>query len=285
MSDNVSHGFVDWITAVISVEQIQRGTGSKMNDLTAREMLTYVTDRRQTFMPTKAMFGYSNAWTAVKTGLRIMTNFLRPEMGVMIVYDGTTLRDIDWKGELQRIIKLGARLTRLDVTVDFESSTNVAEQLFSATRAGEVVTKSKKFSIVKSNTGDTFYAGSRSSGLFMRCYDKGGQLGGDVNRLWRVELECKGDRATQAAYAMLGGGDRAAAAMIKGFFDAPDVRPFYNAITNGVDTLTLDNTKRKTDTERWLMESVAKTVAKVVLVNPEFMAQFEAAIAGFISSL
>jgi len=55
--------------------------------------------------------------------------------------------------------------------------------------------------------GETLYIGSRKSERFWRIYDKTKQMGmgDDIPRIWRVELELKGERGWQAQDAIFAG--------------------------------------------------------------------------------
>lgn len=52
--------------------------------------------------------------------------------------------------------------------------------------------------LIQSDTGDTLYIGKRTSNRYIRIYDKGGEQGGERNRIIRYEVEYKKDKAQPA---------------------------------------------------------------------------------------
>jgi DNA relaxase NicK len=96
-------------------------------------------------------------------------------------------------------------VTRLDLAVDLEFQTPVpalARNLYRDTghkssRNGRPFNRSL---VISSDGGTTCYVGSRASDFLGRCYDKGvEQKTHGPGKLWRYELEVKGDPALQFA--------------------------------------------------------------------------------------
>jgi DNA relaxase NicK len=96
-------------------------------------------------------------------------------------------------------------VTRLDLAVDLEFQAPMpalARNLYRDTghkssRNGRPFNRSL---VISSDGGTTCYLGSRSSDYFGRCYDKGvEQKAASPGKLWRYELEVKGDPAFQFA--------------------------------------------------------------------------------------
>jgi hypothetical protein len=91
----------------------------------------------------------------------------------------------------------------------------------------EVQTRLRKRSMLTSDTGTTVYLGSRSSGRFVRVYDKAGQVG--VPGPWvRVELELKGDDADGTARYIFQEGVHVIPGTIRAVVDCPAL-PWWRA--------------------------------------------------------
>lgn len=220
----------------------------------------------------QARFGYSSAMIH-PFGHYVMTNQGRPEMGVHLAYTGRALRAIAEQGIeasslVQWFVESGANITRLDLAIDVFDVEIDPMALAQCARVKTEPGTARKWSFVKGHdNGCTAYVGSRKSEKFLRIYDKAAEQGrNDI--LWtRFELELKGDSARAASRAM---SDM-----------TPDERPIYikglmRALFNPDDTMyqeimncpaaVLKTTKDTDDnTLDWLMNSVAKTIAKTMM--------------------
>lgn len=86
------------------------------------------------------------------------------------------------------------RVTRIDVCVDIKLRERV---LGLCRRLKDSAKGSANLSLVESLTGDTLYMGSRQSDMFVRMYDKSSEYGEELGRVYRWELEAKGNLAQE----------------------------------------------------------------------------------------
>lgn len=106
------------------------------------------------------------------------------------------------RGELSEIAFTEAqklddlKITRLDIAVDIQMLEKVTQlpRKLKDTYKGKFDVK-----LVESLTGDTFYCGSRESGIFIRIYDKSDEYGLELGRVWRFEVEFKAEKAAVIA--------------------------------------------------------------------------------------
>jgi hypothetical protein len=105
-------------------------------------------------------------------------------------------------------------VTRLDLAVTIDLVTPLKHRASEAygilTMDGQVEANrgSRKYSlVVNSAGGETLYVGSRASDQFGRLYDKGREQTDDLmiptGKIWRYEVEFKGDRASRVGAQML----------------------------------------------------------------------------------
>lgn len=168
----------------------------------------------------KPRFGYSVAFSP--------SSFPGP-----VVYcwplDGRSHTHVQWSGSalasrgsgealLREVVQRGDRVTRLDLAVDVDPGH--VHSVYEAFEAGEVLTAARQVALMRSKTGDTVYIGSRTSGRFVRVYDKSGQLG-QPGSVVRVELEAKGDTADGLARYIVQEGSHVIPEVVRGVIDCP----------------------------------------------------------------
>lgn len=95
------------------------------------------------------------------------------------------------------------KFTRCDIACDiflYEKALGLA-RLIKDNYKGRQVTK-----LVESNTGETVYVGSRQSDAMLRIYDKSKEYGLDLGKVWRWEVEYKGQLAPIVVSEVADGG-------------------------------------------------------------------------------
>lgn len=221
----------------------------------------------------KPLHGYR--WQVVsveKPGLRVMISPRNHDMGVHVQFAGSALTGESVMDRLQYALESGGNVTRLDVAVDVAQAWDIPA-LYELARDGGATTRTKKFSLITSTEGTTFYAGSRTSEKFLRIYDKAAQTGS--GRPWtRIELECKGDFAKNIAKFLVVEGLPQVPAIIRGFLDLPTVPVWADTMDSHIDKVSLPKVERQSNTRGWLLEQVAPALAKYLEHEPEFLQQF-----------
>ncbi len=102
--------------------------------------------------------------------------------------------------------------TRLDLQVTMQLdnpspklSSDMYDELRLQKSLGGSPTGRRKFSHIRSDTGDTLYIGTRKTGRkFFRFYDKSNDLGVEKGLLWRVEVQYGNDLADKALQTYVG---------------------------------------------------------------------------------
>src|SRR5574338_315610 len=221
----------------------------------------------------KPMHGYR--WQVVsveKPGLRVMISPRNHEMGVHVQFAGSALAGQSVMDRLAYALDAGGRVTRIDVAVDVAQAWNIPD-LYELARDGSAKTRTKKFSLITSTEGTTFYAGSRTSEKYLRIYDKAAQQ--KSARPWtRIELECKGDFASNIAKFLVVEGLPSVPSVIRGFFDLPTVPVWNDVMDSHIEAVSLPRIERQSNTRGWLLEQVAPALAKYLENEPEFLQRF-----------
>jgi len=239
-------------------------------------------------------FGYS-ILLAHPFGHTIMSHPSRPDMGVHVSFTGRALRALSEGGitavsMLDWMLKEGAKVTRIDLAIDvFDQAIDIVS-LAGKPRVKESPGSARKWKFMKGDDGGcTAYIGSRKSDKFLRIYDKAIESGNTARPWIRFELEIKGDAAKLVAtqFGMLGEGEHAG--YIKGIMKAmfnPDDE-FYQALMTS-EAIHIPGEKNTEDnTIEWLLNSVAKTLAKTMIrrsdvdVWNEFVASVHANVQAF----
>lgn len=203
----------------------------------------------------------------------IMSNPERKDMGVHVQLGGRALKTIAEGGHsaitmLEWFMREGAKLSRLDLAVDVYDHPIDIIALAQTPRRKESPGTARKWSFLKGDDGGcTAYIGSRHSDKFLRIYDKAIESG-NVGRPWtRFELEFKGDAARQTAIRFMATPEAERGAMIKGLmkglFNPDDA--FYQSLMDA-ESYHIPAAKNTEDnTVEWLLNSVAKTLAKTII--------------------
>lgn len=103
----------------------------------------------------------------------------------------------------QRALPATQRVTRFDVQVSVEQVTprpNLAMLVYHDLQSRQANRKRQRYyKLIQSNTGDTLYVNKRTSQIMLRLYDKSLDYGhSSLGRVWRYEVELKGNAAMQA---------------------------------------------------------------------------------------
>jgi hypothetical protein len=168
-------------------------------------------------------------------------------------------------GVLDALIEsVESRVVRIDVAIDIATPTTPVEFL----QEGWNV-RFKSTSLMRSETGETVYVGSRSSARFSRIYRYSEPH--PRARLLRVEFELKAEEAKRAAQSIAADGVEAfAAAMVDVFgFKSEELRA---AISSPAELPPSERGGGRGETVRWLYTAVAPALAREIVegrVDPD----------------
>lgn len=205
-------------------------------------------------------------------GHLLMWSPKRPDMGFHLAAGGRALNEmqkhaaIDPHSLIYWASQNDASISRLDLAFDVLGTPVDIDGLALAQQVKGSEGSAEKRSIVTTlPRGKTLYVGSRQSDKFLRIYDKSAEQGWEQDVLWtRVELELKKQTAKMAAGALthMDFPEMAdfSAGLIKGVFN-PDTQLWRDIFNQEV--IKMPSTKADShSTLKWLLETVAKTVAK-----------------------
>lgn len=265
--------FVDWLSVVFDWTWMNVPAGFEPTNGEAA-LAGYILTRLGAWTRCKPRFGYSLAWREPIAGTVMQYSPSRPDMGVNVIWTGQTLAKLDWRETLRLALDKSGRVTRLDLTVDVHDANFDLRELSFQHDAGLTLTKARSHRFVVSESGATLYIGGRSSGKYIRVYDKGGEQGDEQGVYIRIELECKSEAARFVAPLLLELDDNTVLGVITGYFDAPSHPGWVTAMGSAHAAIRVPSEKRRPDTEAWLMGMVARTMAAAERRTPGLLDAF-----------
>jgi len=208
-------------------------------------------------------------------GIRVYWNEHRPQMGKHCILSGSTLNTLGDVGlkVLEDVVSQSFKVTRLDLCVDLlHSNLNPRNATYHIIK-GQVKTHAQKSPINQDAMvkGYTQYIGTKNSATFVRIYDKTSEMGVDFQWV-RIEIQYGKRKTKSACEAYLQHKD--IRGMVRNFVDFPRWRK-WNALFNR-PAIKVRYENKTTNTRKWLMDSVAKSVAKEMLLedDQQFYLQF-----------
>jgi len=262
---------IDWLAFTLHWNQHALQNFRQGYDLAA--LASIVTGHYAAWIPQKPRNGYSLVVSAAdRTGLCVMASQPDSAMGVHVSWSGSALREVDPRSVLRQALAAGATVRRIDLAVDIPEGF-LGHILYQMLENGSAVTSSRTYQHITSNTGWTVYVGSRTSEKFLRIYDKQAEAGLD-HPLTRVELECKNDYAEGIAKHIDQEGYHQFPGIITAFCDFRNVTWWTQNLTSPTLSPGIPKKEKTSDTKRWLMESVAPALAKVLVNDHDFYVSF-----------
>lgn len=190
------------------------------------------------------------------------------EIGVYIHFGGQSNALIQFSGngckflashDLMNTVLIGAqaRMTRLDIATDIETSVRPSE-VVKAGYNGRIKTES----ITKSPSGETAYVGSRTSAKFCRVYRY--EEPHPRAKMLRIEYETKKGQAKITAECILGNGLEHTADMLSKYYEwGHEVIPKPQDYTTAIPSEVSNRSESKT--LRWLLKQCAPAFRKLVV--------------------
>lgn len=230
----------------------------------------------------KARNGYTHAFKH-STGIIEMYNPDRPDMGLHFVYSGKVLQQINQLYGVTRddILRThtttGGKVSRVDFAIDAKDSGISLLQLWEELEGKSAKTLSKHSRTqTGENGGDTVYIGSRKTRTkLLRVYDKAKEMGDFVSDYIRIELETRGDIARNAVRVYQDNGYSASfiTSAIRGFCHFPCNDKWCSVCSTNPSKIPT-GAHVTTDRERWLIKTVAPSLAQAMHDNPNFFSDF-----------
>jgi len=272
---------IDWISY----------TASPISERNQDNGLVLLDDFKLPYAIVRANNGYTNA-RRYKSGAIVQWHPAHPRMGIHCTYSAQALAfasdnfGLSQDAILSELLQYGC-ISRLDVCLDIDGMDINISDLYKQSLSGKVKTRAKQFGYVESaesgnETGAaTAYIGSmHKRKKLLRVYDKGKQLNLDDFKI-RFELEQHGKLANESAVILRKEPEnmlKNIAGLIKGYADFSETVAGF-AFDNAQAIKASHPQYRKSDTAKWLIETVAKTLAKEVNsdfnVLDDFMSAFK----------
>lgn len=267
---------IDWISVTYPHAAIrENGTRGVLAD-----------DYNDGFKVVRGTMGYLQA-RQYKSGAIMQWHDKHPSMGVHVTYTAQALRyasenfGLDQVEILEALSQYG-RVSRCDLCVDVLHAEIDIEALYKQAKSGVIKSRAKQMSYIEqAKSGNekgarTFYIGSMTKRKkLLRVYDKGAQLNLD-HYLTRFELETHGLPAQSAVKGITENAEKSAQAirdMIAGYADFSDSLVGQYLTSN--NPIKLSHPKyQKSDTAKWLIEVVAKTLAKEAHRDYNMLSEF-----------
>lgn len=228
----------------------------------------------------KGLLGY-NSQVMYEDGRIELSHTERPDMGHHLIYSGDCLRKMEvmYAMSAVNIVKFHAaqnhKFTRIDIAVDVKDGFT-AKEAIERYENSECVSKLRRADKVQSITGkgDTLYIGRRGGDRMVRLYDKAAQT--NTDGLW---TRCEGEFRSFGAKAVVDhmnkseNPEKAIHAIIKGIVDYPQWVEYQNAMGGDMIDMKMER-KVTSQTEKWLLEKVAPSLAKFADEHDGFLERF-----------
>ena len=257
---------IDWISY----------TANAMAERGVENGLVLLDDFKLPYRIIRATNGYTNA-RQYRSGAIVQWHPTHPTMGINCTYSAQALSfaaenfGLSQDTILSELSQYG-RISRIDVCLDIDGMDIDIRKLYTDALSGKIKTRAKTFGYVESakagneQGASTAYIGSmHKRKKLLRVYDKGKQLNLDDFKI-RFELEQHGQLANESAELLLKNPQAIAssiAGLIKGYADFSETVAAF--AFDDIQAIKASHPQyRKSDTAKWLIETVAKTLAKEV---------------------
>jgi len=282
---------IDWIAYTVTA-YAERGVDNG---------LVLMNDFNKPYTIVRANNGYSNARKYI-SGAIVQWHPKHPKMGIHCQYPAQALAYAAEnfgmsQSEILNELSQYGRISRIDVCLDIDGMDIDINSLYKQALSGAIKTRAKQFGYVESASAGneigaaTAYIGSmHKRKKLLRVYDKGRQLNLDDFKI-RFELEQHGQLAQASSMILRKEPARLPeniAGLIKGYADFSDTVAGF--AFDGKEPIKAKHPQyKKSDTAKWLIEVVAKTLAKEVNADfnvlDDFMSAFKYHLTQFASDM
>lgn len=231
----------------------------------------YIKDK---WKPISPLRNYTNG-EENEQGVKRFWNTITMTQGKYVVFGGSVLPTLQENQEqfLQWVSSHETKVTRIDFCVDIiRSKTFNPKSVVSHLRAKKVKTHAQSIPKYSDDWkgGFTQYIGKKTSETYTRIYDKGMEQKTDYT--WsRIETVYQGERAEAALSAYLL--HKSTVPLIRAHVDFPDWKQWNRVMQADKGKLVYE--KRISNTRKWLLDSVASSIAKELLLDDDQAFLFE----------
>ena len=212
-------------------------------------------------------FNRYNSASLYDDGRIVLVNTNRPEMGTHIIWGGQACDDCPIEPEdlIEYLINARFKFSRIDMAIDVINHKMRPQRATKELKLDQCETRAEKSRRTDDprDKGYTQYIGQKTSSIYLKLYDKAEELG--IAADWtRVELTVRESRANSAARQIIQGTDYRS--MVLAFANFPKWRQWNKAMAAAA--VKLPKEQPVGNTEKWLLDSVAPALAKVIFLNP-----------------
>jgi len=250
---------IDWLSMTLPIENIVSVSPDTMKPEVrsmVRDHYPHVTDWLASYSDMIETGGnriFDRGFRSATGGFTIFQRTGRPFS--LIEFSGTGVQELREAGLHYKFTCLHwERLTRLDIAVDYE--TKVTPQEFAICRNND---RFEHYCDIHSETGDTYYVGSKKSERFVRIYRYNEPH--PRSHLLRCEFQLKSTYAKNFAYMMKTNTLRELQASLHRSFGF--THPLVDTI-NAAKPVKAPRAGAKGGTERWLFAQVLPAIEKLV---------------------
>ena len=230
---------------------------------------------------THGLHSYTRGYLFKETGLWVMYSPKRPDMGLHMLYSGEVIRKLQTlkiqpDSLLKLLVETGVTFTRLDLAIDAKSEGVNLDRIKTAIYRKEYSGRERVARTTdNADDGYSIYVGAPTSDRKMRLYNKAAEQALDGIDWKRLELELHRRVSDTIARAFCSGsmGNIHDAAWAIADKMLPDLLPAtWKIFGKATDQISVPNIPHITDTERWLINTVAPTIEKFRQENPNSIA-------------
>jgi hypothetical protein len=236
----------------------------------------------------EGIHGYRSKYIDALTGAVCFADGHTSNMGTHIQLSGSALSELrntmgaTDQALMQHLTDYNGKCSRVDVAINIHGGKLTPASIYRAYRSGHVKSSVRKTAFIKGHEqgveGMTFYAGNRQSDRFFRAYDKNAeQKIVNIDAWLRLELELKRLWALGTQGAVKEHGVSAVANAQFADFMQWDNGEFITAL-QGESAPIEEFGRKQTNTERWLMETVSVSLARLCVSKTGFLAEFMARV-------
>lgn len=202
----------------------------------------------------------------LSNGGRVYWNQNRPTMGRHVIMSGQCCDMIgeNLKECLSFVNTQGYKTTRLDLAIDVFNTNLSLSHMESLISRKAMKTHAQTAPNIRDllGTGQTVQLGKAGSSSFLRVYDKASEQ--KIKGSWiRIEISYGARKAKNALKAYLSDGN--IAGMVQDYVQFPTWRKWNKILSSG--KVPVRYTQTTTNTRKWLMGTVAKSIAKELLFD------------------
>lgn len=209
-----------------------------------------------------------------KEGVRRYWNTINIAQGRKVEWSGSTLNytEEDLNSLFTFVAGLNNKVTRVDYCLDIFGQSFEPSGCIRHLKSGDFISHARKALLNKDILGEGFtqYVGTKSSETYTRIYDKAAEQK-LIGKWSRIETVYQGERAEASLQAYLL--HKSTRPLIRAHVEFPKWKAWQRVMAG--DKAKLVTTPKISNTRKWLLESVSRTIARELLLDDDQSLLFE----------